>query len=180
MVFSACMTCGQPGHSTRTCENECLFCNKRHDGAIRPLFPRLHKSSDHDSQACGLANIHERIAQGEHTLKKLNDDVFAAHLLRRQIERIENDVVQEAGGPRPVPVERKAAALLTMGREATWRDIEAGWREMLGPQQQAPKAQWNAEAMGEQAYAEDSKLKAQLVLRGRLTFQRDAEGFPIE
>ena len=70
---------------------------------------------------------------------------------------------------------------MAMGKDATWRDIHPQWRSKeVGEQAAALKAQWEAEALGHQLFAEDSMLKAALIRFNRWPIQRDANGFPIE
>jgi hypothetical protein len=48
------------------------------------------------------------------------------------------------------------------------------------PDQVALKAQWNAEALGYQEFAEDSQLMVALKYVRRFPVKKDVNGFPIE
>lgn len=64
------------------------------------------------------------------------------------------------------------------GTPSTWRDIHGDWKE--SPNQAALKAQWNAEALGYQEFAEDSQLVVALKYVRRFLVKKDANGFPSE
>ena len=64
------------------------------------------------------------------------------------------------------------------GTPSTWRDIHRDWKEL--PDQVALKAQWNAEALGYQEFAEDSQLMVALKYVRRFPVKKDVNGFPIE
>ena len=66
------------------------------------------------------------------------------------------------------------------GNDATWREIDSDWRSVPREEQMAIKAQWNAEAMSEQEFADDSKLKAAFIRFRRWPIKRDAHGLPTE
>ena len=98
---------------------------------------------------------------------------------------MKGEAAARAGGPIPKLPAGKNAALMALGKnrhgeDATWREIDANWRSLPREEQMAVKAQWNAEAMGEQEFADDSKLKAALIYFRRWPIQRDANGFPTE
>ena len=116
-------------------------------------------------------------------LEDLRAELDHAKALKRQVEALRAKVAASAGGPIPKLPAGKNAALMSLGksadgRDATWRDIHPDWKNVY--EQVALKAQWNAEALGQQAFAEDSMLKAALIRFGRWPVQRDANGFPIE
>ena len=64
----------QEGHSARVCQNECLFYRKRHNGDICPRFPGLSRGPTYESQAGGLENIYEIIAQAEQELQSVREE----------------------------------------------------------------------------------------------------------
>jgi hypothetical protein len=178
-----CETCYGDGHDFRECVNECVYCRKHHNGGICPDCPELYPRVDGEAGARVLENIRKETAEQKRRLHELNEELARADFLEQQIQAIKDEVAASAGGPISQPPASKNAALLAMGKKvdgthSTWRDIHLGW-EQAG-NQAALKAQWNAEALGQQQFAEDSMLKAALVNSGRWPIKRDANGFPIE
>lgn len=178
-----CETCYGYGHAFRECENECVYCRKHHKGGVCPVCPEFYPKADQEARAESLENIRARTAQEKQRLEEVRRELRQAEVLEEQIQAVRDEVAASAGGPIPKLPAGKNAALMALGksadgRDATWRDIHPDWKNVYV--QVALKAQWNAEALGQQAFAEDSMLKAALIRFGRWPVQRDANGFPIE
>lgn len=178
-----CETCYGYGHEFRECENECVYCRGFHKGGICPVCPEFYPQADEKARVEGLENIRARTVQEKQRLEQVRRELRQAEVLEEQIQVIKDEVAASAGGPIPKLPAGKNAALMALGKAAdgsvaTWREIHPQWRNVR--EQVALKAQWNAEAMGEQPFAEDSMLKAALIRYNRWPVQRDANGFPIE
>ena len=122
-----CETCYTFGHDFLQCENECVYCGKHHSRSVCPVCPEFYPKADPGSRARGLEIARQRAAQARQRLIEKLADVDS---LLRQIKVSEEEVAASAGGPIPQLPAGKDAALMAMGKDASWCDIHPRWQDV--------------------------------------------------